>query len=108
MHAPPGVPSGICNCFAGFSTFACKPLVNVHDCYVVATARGAGLCGRMLAEVERVAHERGCCKITLEVLANNQRAKAAYTRFGFAPYELDPEAGAALFWQKKLKAGRAE
>ena len=24
-------PVGLANCFEGFSTFACKPLVNVHD-----------------------------------------------------------------------------
>ena len=26
-----GEPAGLVNCFEGFSTFACRPLVNVHD-----------------------------------------------------------------------------
>ena len=51
-------------------------------------------------QVQRVARERGCCKVTLEVLSNNEKAKKAYTRFGFEPYVLDPAAGPAQFWQK--------
>ena len=47
-----------------------------------------------------MARERGCCKVTLEVLSNNEKAKKAYTRFGFEPYVLDPAAGPAQFWQK--------
>jgi len=29
-----GEPAGLVNCFEGFSTFACRPLVNVHDVMV--------------------------------------------------------------------------
>jgi len=29
-------------------------------------------------------------------------AQAAYRKVGFAPYSLDPAAGQAEFWQKKL------
>jgi ribosomal protein S18 acetylase RimI-like enzyme len=56
----------------------------------------------LLRKVEEIAVARGCCKLTLEVLAGNRRAKAAYDRFGFSAYELDPELGAAVFWQKIL------
>ena len=45
---------------------------------------------------------RGCCKLTLEVLDNNFIAKALYKKFGFSDYQLDPEYGNALFWEKKL------
>ena len=31
---------GLINCFEGFSTFACLPLVNVHDVVVLASHRG--------------------------------------------------------------------
>lgn len=98
---------GLCNCFEGFSTFKCKPLINIHDCYVVPKARGLGVVDCMLSEIERVAFARGACKITLEVLSENFRAQRAYTRFGFGAYELDPAAGHALFWQKVLKPGAA-
>jgi len=45
----------------------------------------------------------GFCKITLEVLSSNHPAKQLYAGAGFAPYELDPMAGHALFWQKKIQ-----
>lgn len=78
------------------------PLVNVHDLMVSAPFRGEGLAGRILAKVEEIARQRGCCKVTLEVLEGNEAAQRAYRRAGFAPYELDPAQGRALFWEKKL------
>jgi len=56
----------------------------------------------MLKKVEEIAISRNCCKLTLEVLANNTVAKSSYTKFGFKSYELDPDAGTALFWQKTI------
>ncbi len=56
----------------------------------------------MLDKVEEIVGAIGCCKITHEVLSNNEVAKSAYEKFGFSGYELDPEAGSALFWQKLL------
>ena len=94
--------AGLINCFRAFSTFSCKPLVNIHDCIVLEKHRGLGLSQRMLDKVAEIAKEDGCCKLTLEVLSNNEIAKKAYNKFGFDSYELDPKAGAALFLQKKL------
>jgi len=31
---------GLANCFQGFSTFACRPLINIHDLMVLSSARG--------------------------------------------------------------------
>ena len=95
-------PAGLANCFEGFSTFSCKPLINIHDFAVVKEHRGKGISQMLLAEIEQIAKERGCCKITLEVLSNNQAAKGAYRKYGFTSYELDPSAGTALFWQKPI------
>ena len=97
-----GQPAGLVNCFEGFSTFACKPLINIHDVVVVNKYRGRGISQKMLDKVEEIALAKGCCKITLEVLSNNEVAKSAYEKFGFSGYELDPETGHALFWQKHL------
>lgn len=97
------VPVGLINCFAGFSTFAAKPLFNIHDIVVRGERRGQGVGQALLAWAERRAGELGCCKLTLEVLSNNARAMAAYERAGFAPYVLDPAAGQALFLQKYLE-----
>lgn len=95
-------PVGLINCIEGFSTFACKPLVNVHDVVVVASHRGQRITQRMLARVEEEAKARGACKLTLEVLSGNQPALRAYERDGFAGYQLDPSFGSAVFLQKKL------
>lgn len=97
-----GSPAGLANCFEAFSTFACKPIINIHDVVVLTTYRGIGISQALLKKVEAVAESKGCCKITLEVLSNNEVAKGAYRKFGFSGYELDPKAGTALFWQKKL------
>ena len=52
-----GQAAGLINCFEGFSTFAGKPLVNVHDVSVVSTFRGLGLSQKMLGKVEAIARE---------------------------------------------------
>ena len=95
-------PAGLMNCFEGFSTFVCKPLINIHDVVVLHQFRGLGISQIMLDKVESIAKERGCCKITLEVLEGNAAAKKAYLKNGFAGYELDPKMGKALFWQKSV------
>lgn len=95
-------PVGLVNAIEGFSTFACRPLVNVHDVVVRASHRGRGIAARMLAEVEAVARERGACKLTLEVLQGNAPARALYEKLGFAGYQLDPAMGQARFMQKWL------
>ncbi|RZL86391.1 MAG: GNAT family N-acetyltransferase [Variovorax sp.] len=95
-------PVGLINCIEGFSTFACQPLVNVHDVVVLASHRGQRVTQRMLERVEAEARARGACKLTLEVLSGNQSALRAYEREGFASYQLDPAFGSAMFLQKKL------
>ena len=95
-------PVGLANCFQSFSTFACKPLINIHDIMVVKEQRGKGISQLMLDRVESIAREKNCCKITLEVLSNNHAALSAYRQFGFEAYQLDPASGKAEFWQKPL------
>ena len=95
-------PAGLINCFEGFSTFAAAPLLNVHDLVVHASFRGRGIVQALLGAATEAALQRGCCKLTLEVLSNNLAALAAYDRAGFRPYVLDPAAGQALFLQKWL------
>ena len=93
---------GLVNCIEGFSTFACRPLVNVHDVAVLASHRGQRVAEQMLALVDQIARERGACKLTLEVLAGNASAIRLYERVGFAGYQLDPAMGRAQFLQKWL------
>jgi len=95
-------PVGLVNAIEGFSTFACRPLVNVHDVVVAVSHRGRGIAARMFAEVEAIARERGACKLTLEVLYGNASARALYQRLGFTAYQLDPAMGHAQFLHKWL------
>src|SRR5690554_1870650 len=66
-----GQPAGLINCFEGFSTFACKPLINIHDVVVAGEYRGMGLSRKMFDLVEDIAQQRQCCKLTLEVVTGN-------------------------------------
>ena len=97
-----GKAVGLIDCFAGFSTFAARPLLNVHDIVVLKDFRGQGIGQALLGWAEQRARQLGCCKLTLEVLSENARAMASYRQAGFAPYVLDPSAGNALLMQKYL------
>ena len=74
---------GIATCFVGFSTFAARPLLNIHDIYVREDQQGQGLGRRLLEAVEQAAVASDCCKITLEVMDANTKALELYKRFGF-------------------------
>lgn len=93
---------GLVNCIEGFSTFACRPLVNVHDLAVAASHRGRRIGEQMLALVSQIARQRGACKLTLELLSGNHSAGRLYARYGFESYQLDPSLGQAQFLQKWL------
>jgi GNAT superfamily N-acetyltransferase len=96
-----GAAVGIATCFGGFSTFAARPLINIHDLAVLPAHRGRGVGRALLDAVARAARTRGCCKVTLEVLEHNARARHVYEHAGFGP----PTAvatGRYLFYVKAL------
>jgi len=95
-------PVGIVTCFVGFSTFAARPLVNIHDLHVTNGYRRRGVARLLLEAVEKKARELGCCKLTLEVQENNHAALALYRNVGFVDGQYEPEAGTVLFREKKL------
>lgn len=95
-------PAGLVNCFEAYSSFKGKPLVNIHDVIVLKDFCGLGLSQVLLEKVQEIAIQKGCCKLTLEVLEGNQVAQYSYEKFGFEGYELDPAMGKAMFWQKTL------
>ena len=96
------MPVSLVNCLEGFSTFACRPLVNIHDLAVLPSHRGRRVAEQMLQLVEQIARERKACKLTLEVLSGNLGANRLYARVGFDAYQLDPAMGQARFLQKWL------
>jgi GNAT superfamily N-acetyltransferase len=97
-----GEPAGLLIGLQGFSTFACKPLLNISDVIVSLPYRGQGLSKLLFQKADEIAVELGCCKLTLEVLEGNYVAQSAYKSCGFSGYELNPLMGKALFWEKKL------
>lgn len=94
-------PVGIAACFRGFSTFAARPLLNLHDLAVIPEYRGRGVGRMLLAAVEAKARELGCCRVTLEVLAANP-ARKLYEAMGYASPEYYEGSGEALFLAKTM------
>jgi GNAT superfamily N-acetyltransferase len=95
-------PIGIAVCFLGFSTFAAKPLMNIHDLSVLPAWRGKGFGKALLAAVEKKARELGCCKLTLEVLDMNHQAKKTYQAAGFSDGTRATPEETCLFYSKRL------
>ena len=89
---------GVAVCFRLFSTFAGRPLINIHDIAVDSAHRSRGIGTRLLQAVEHAARDAGCCKVTLEVREDNPSAERLYRRFGFS----DPGAAATRFLNKPL------
>lgn len=96
-----GEAVGLATCFLGFSTFAARPLLNIHDLVVLPGHRGRGVGQSLLAAIERKAIALGCCKLTLEVTEQNHAARRVYERAGFhqAVYG---EGGGLLAYAKPL------
>lgn len=76
-------PVGVLVGFFGFSTFAARPLLNLHDLAVVASRRGRGIGRTLLTTAEAYARERDCCAMTLEVRGDNFTAQRLYRQMGF-------------------------
>ena len=95
------LPVGLAICFVGFSSFKGMPLINVHDIAVRPEVRGRGVGRDLLRAVSNEAERLGCCKVTLEVRSDNQRAKALYASEGFVGTR--PE---TWFWSKPLQQQR--
>ena len=62
--------------------------VQVLDLYVAPACRGRGIGGRLLAEAEAFARERGVPRLALVTLARNTEARALYARCGFREFEV--------------------
>jgi GNAT superfamily N-acetyltransferase len=94
---------GLVNCFFGFSTFTGRRLVNLHDVIVTEKHRGKGVSSAMLRVVEQIAIEHDCCRLTLEVYAENAPAMRAYQKQGFMRDPAHPDTD-TLFLRKPLPA----
>lgn len=78
---------GVAICFLGFSTFYARPLLNIHDLAVSDGFRGQGIGRQLLKAIDAEAINHDCCKVTLEVRADNTVARHLYEDVGFSAGE---------------------
>ncbi len=88
---------GFSTVFELFSTFKVKPYLYIHDFVVYGNYRGKGLGRSLMDGVVKLANQRDCCKITLEVRYDNLPAQQLYKNCEFKPCEPDMH-----FWTKTL------
>jgi ribosomal protein S18 acetylase RimI-like enzyme len=89
---------GMLVAFENFSTFTVRPMINIHDVIVLKEYRGKNVGRSLLEAIIRMAEERRCSRITLEVRMDNPVARRLYESVGFcAPA---PE---MLYWRKNLQ-----
>lgn len=93
---------GVAVCFIGFSTFAAKPLINIHDLFVQEAARGRSVGRDLIEAITEKTRSIGGCKVTLEVQSNNHRAQAVYFAAGFEKAVYEEAAGTVMFLTKPL------
>ena len=80
-----GEVAGFALFYHGLSTFAAQPSLYLEDIFVRPERRGAGHGRALLAELARVAVERGCARIEWRVLDWNEPALAFYRGIGAEP-----------------------
>jgi len=92
-----GETAGAAVCMTGFSTFAARPRLNLHDLSVLPRFRGRGIGRALIEAVVQHAQAAGCVSVSLEVRRDNEPARRLYQSCGFgdafAPME---------FWVRKL------
>jgi GNAT superfamily N-acetyltransferase len=76
-----GRPVGLLTVFPTYSTYKGRPCLHVNDLYVAPEARGRGVGRQLMARACRLAVERGCCRVELKVLDNND-ARDFYESIG--------------------------
>jgi ribosomal protein S18 acetylase RimI-like enzyme len=85
-----------------YSSWHGKPYGTIEDVYVAEHARRGGLASRLLDFLRQEAVRRGYCRLSLDVLEDNEAAQACYRRFGmidsgYRVYEMElqdaPESG---------------
>ncbi len=89
-------PIGFATCFTGYSTFRARPLLNIHDIAVLPEWRRQSVGHHLLAAIAELGRQLDCCRITLEVRADNPGARGLYESSGFVP------APCSLFMEKAL------
>ena len=77
-----GTPVGIAVFFTNYSTWRGRSGLHLEDLYITPEHRGRGIGARLLAELARLAVDRGCARIDWFVLDWNEAAAGFYRRLG--------------------------
>jgi GNAT superfamily N-acetyltransferase len=93
-----GIFVGLLTAFENFSTFTAKPMINVHDVFVLKEYRGKSIGRKLMNAIIDEARERKCIRVTLEVRKDNVKAQNLYQSLGFD--ETEP---GMFYWRKNLK-----
>jgi GNAT superfamily N-acetyltransferase len=97
-----GVFCGLLVAFENFSTFTVRPMLNIHDVFVLKGYRGRGVGRRLMRAAVEEAARRNCSRITLEVRRDNVAAQRLYASLGFG--ETDPP---MFYWRMSLDSETA-
>ena len=81
------VPAGFALFFHNYSTFLAKPGIYLEDLFVDPALRGKGLGKALLAELARLAVERGCGRLEWSVLDWNEPSIRFYKSLGAVAME---------------------
>ncbi|MDD2799029.1 MAG: GNAT family N-acetyltransferase [Bacteroidales bacterium] len=92
-----GKPSGLIVAFENFSTFSVRPMLNIHDVFVVPEFRGLGIGRLLMNAIVDKAKEHKCSRISLEVRHDNTTAQKLYQSIDF--HDTEPP---MYFWRKYL------
>lgn len=87
----------LANCFINYSTFQLAPYMNIHDVCVDPDCRGEGLGRALLVSCLKIAREKECCRVNLEVRADNEVAMLLYRSLGFVTCTPNMH-----FWEKRF------
>jgi GNAT superfamily N-acetyltransferase len=82
-----GESAGFALFFHNFSTWEGKPGIYLEDLFVRPVYRGAGFGKALLAELARLAVERGCARLEWSVLDWNEPSIAFYKALGAQPMD---------------------
>lgn len=82
-----GIALGMLVFFPIYSSWEGRPGLMIHDLFVREAARGKGAGKALVAALARLAVERGCVRLDVNVLDWNHKARAFYASLGLAHNE---------------------
>lgn len=67
-----------------YSSWSGRPALMIHDLFVQEQARGLGAGKALVTRLADIARARGCCRVDVNVLDWNEKARGFYAALGFA------------------------